>query len=307
MIEELWRSLEHAAPATVHRRVDATHPLELYAELEPPGTPGLILFCPGEPPHSRPLRSVRIDRGTRPDGRYWLRLSLESPDLRPVFAALCRDIIVYTRTGIEEAKAPAAVLGRLDRWRGLLEGEKPGLSEAVLRGLIGELTILQTDLLPTLPASEAVGAWVGPLGDAQDFRLPCGQRIEVKAVRPEAATVRINGLAQLDSSIDPLLLAVVRLADVGAAAAGAVTAGDIIDRLRTHLAADPAAGNELDSRLAAAGWQEHQDNDRIVVRVTAIERHPVGPDFPRLVQATVPEGIEDADYTIRLPGVGDPP
>lgn len=42
-IEELWHSLR-IGPNAVHRRVDATHPLELYAEFEPPEHFGLVLF-----------------------------------------------------------------------------------------------------------------------------------------------------------------------------------------------------------------------------------------------------------------------
>ena len=287
----------------VHRRIDETHPLELYAEFEQPDRPGLVLFCPAKPPDARPLRTLCIDRGRRQDGRWWLRLSLSSPDLQPVFAALCRDIVTFTRSGIKDTAAAAAILTRLERWRALLEGDGKGLTHSALRGLIGELLILEADLLPHLPALDAVGSWTGPLGTAQDFLLPSGRRIEVKAVRPEATTVRINGLEQLESSSDPLTLAIVRLADAGAEAEGTVTAPRIIERLRGHLAQDPAALNEFDSRLAAAGWRQHPDHDSVAVRVVAIERHPVGSDFPRLTRRTVPAGVDDADYTITPPAV----
>ena len=197
-IEQLWQSLKGTGPSVVHRRVDEKHPLELYAEFEQPASPGLVLFCGAKPPEARPLRTLRIDRGRRADGQWWLRLSLSSPDLQPVFAALCSDIVTSTRSGVGEAEAAAAILTRLDRWRALLEGDRKALTNSALRGLIGELLILEADLLPHLPALDAVGSWTGPLGSAQDFWLPSSQRIEVKALRPEATTVRINGLEQLE-------------------------------------------------------------------------------------------------------------
>lgn len=299
-IEELWQSLGAAGPTVLHRRVDDTHPLEVYAEFEPPDRPGLLLLCPGRPPTARQLRTMEISSGLRQDGRWWLRLSLTQPALRPVFAGLCRDLVASTRHGVDSAAAAAAVLARLERWRSLLEGERDALSETALRGLIGELVVLERVMNEVLPPLAAVEAWLGPLGSPQDFVLPSGRRIEVKAVTPEAGSVRINGLAQLDAGSGELILAVVRLARAGSEAAESVTAPRLVRRLRDRLAAEPLALNEFDSRLAAAGWRDHESHDRTVVRVAVVEEHLVGPGFPRLVRGTVPAGVLDADYEIVL-------
>lgn len=226
----------------------------------------------------------------------------------PVFAGLCRDIIVFTRTNVADDTAAAVILSRVDRWRRLLQGELRGLSESELRGLIGELVVLETELLPALPAIDAVTAWNGPFGAAQDFTLPNGQRIEAKALRRDASSCRINGLSQLDPGPDTLVLAVVRLDQTGADADGAISATRLVNRLRDRLLSEPFALNELDSRLAAAGWQEHPDHDRFAVRLLGIERHAVDSVFPRLIRSTVPGGVLEADYEIALPpalGAGD--
>lgn len=299
-IEELWQSLGTGANV-VHRRVDATHPLELYAEFDPPDHYGLVLFTHHEPPEPRPLRSLHIDRGQRPDSRWWLRLSIEEQTLQPVFAGLCRDIIVFTRSNVGDDTAAAVILSRVERWRKLLQGELRGLSEFELCGLIGELIVLETDLIPALPAIDAVRSWNGPFGAAQDFILPTGQRIETKAVRRDASSCRINGLDQLDPGPDTLVLAIVRLDQTGAQADGAVTAPRLVSRLRDRLADDPFAVNEFDSRLAAAGWHDHPDHDNFTVRVLAIDHHTVDSAFPRLIRAAVPQGIIEADYEIALP------
>jgi hypothetical protein len=304
-IEELWRSLR-TSTSQVHRRVDSTHPLELYAEFDPPERFGLILFSHREPPEPRSLRSLQISRGLRPDGRWWLRLSIEGQTLQPVFAGLCRDIIVFTRMNVTDDTAGAAILSRVERWRRLLRGELRGLSETELRGLIGELVFLETDLIPVLPAVDAVTAWNGPFGAPQDFTLPTGQRIEVKAVRSSATSCRINGLGQLDSDSDTLILAIVRLDQTGVDANGAVTATNVVRRLRDRLVSEPFALNELESRLAAAGWHEHPDHERFAVRLLGIERHTVDSGFPRLIRATVPRGVLDADYDIALPQALNP-
>jgi Putative PD-(D/E)XK family member, (DUF4420) len=299
-IEELWRALRSAGHKTLQRRVNATHPLDLYVAFEPPDRPGFIAVCGTKPPLIRPLRSVTIEDGHRADGRWSLRLTLDEPKLLPVFATLCHDIADYTREGVTEAQLAQAIAARLDHWRRLFERDSSGLSEAELRGLIGELAVLER-LLDTLASHEAIAAWTGPIGTPQDFLLPSGQRIEVKAARRDARTVRINGLAQLDPGNDPLDLAVVRMEDTGLNAEGATTASALIARIEARLAADPDALTTFRVSLAFAGWQENARQSTVVVRVLTIERYGVDHSFPRLTRATVPTGIQDADYTIGLP------
>lgn len=300
-IEQLWQALRNARGGTLQRRVDATHPHDLYVDFEAPSRPGLIAVCANRPPGFRPLRAVTVEHGRRADGRWSLRLSLDEPRLLPVFASLCRDIVSFTRTNISEAQLAAAVLGRLDHWRILLEKDTAGLGELSLRGLIGELLVLEEDVLGVLQPAEAVAAWTGPLGTPQDFQLPSGRRIEVKAVRRDARIVRINGLDQLDPGADTLVLAIVRIDETGGSAPGAITAPMLIDRVRSRITSDPEALATFNTSLGFLGWYDHPLHHDLAVRLVAIERHDVGPGFPRLTVASVPAGIEDADYAVVLP------
>jgi hypothetical protein len=305
MIEQLWHALRGTAGETVQRRIDAEHPLDLYLEFEPPDRPGLVAVCPSQPPRIRALRAVTVESGHRGDGRWTLRLSLDVPALLPVFAALCHDIIEFTRSGVTEDWLGATIVARIDHWRNLLEKDATGLGEAALRGLIGELSMLET-IFDALSPIEAIAAWTGPLGSPQDFLLPSGHRIEVKAARRGARTVRINGLRQLDPGTDTMELAIVRMEDTGPDADGAISGSALIDRIRQRIAADPEALAAFSASLAFCGWHDHAEHAELVVRVVGIERHQVDAGFPRLVASSVPSGIEDADYTITLPLAAPP-
>lgn len=300
-IEQLWQELRAAGGPARQRRVDADHPHDLYADFDPPEQVGLLAICATQPRGVRPLRCVAVDTRVRGDGRWSLRLCLDEPRLMPVFGALCRDIISATRSGVAEAQLAKVILDRLDRWRALLERGTPGLGEATLRGLIGELLVLELHVMTQLAQLPAVMAWTGPDGSAQDFLLPSGRRIEVKTVRHDAGTARINGLEQLDAQGDPLSVAVVRAQTTGPDAVDAVTAPMLIMRLRQRLLDDPDALVAFDAALGAVGWHEHDSHALVALRPLAIDLHEVGPVFPRLVRGTVPSGIEDADYTITLP------
>jgi hypothetical protein len=243
-----------------------------------------------------------IAAGQRADKKWSLRLSLEDPALEPVFAALCEDVISSTETGVGEADLAAAVARRVQHWRALLERDSSGLGETVLQGLIGELTVLEHEIMRRLPIGAAIGSWGGPFGAAQDFRLPSGERIEVKAVTGASPSIQVNGLGQLDAGGDPLTLAVVRMQTTGSAALGTVTAPAVIGRLRIRVAEDADALRLLEAALAALRWYDHPSHDAFAVRVLGIEAYVVDDRFPKLTIADVPAGVLDAHYSVALPG-----
>lgn len=299
-IEALWASLRRET-VSAQRRIDSEHPLDLYADFEAPDHPGLVLFCPTRPPDFQSLSAIRIERLQRSDGRWSLRVFLEEPKLMAVFGELCRDIIEFTRSGVEPTQSGSIVLSRIERWRSLFQAAS-GLAISSLRGLIGELLVLET-LLPRLGIDQAVSTWTGPFGTPQDFRLPSGQKIEVKAVDREATQVLINGLDQLDAGGDPLRLVVVRLEDTGREAPGAITARALVERLRVQLTDFSGALELFNTLLGFLGWDNDAEYDDVIVRLVRIDEHKVNASFPRLVAGTVPTGVVDATYEIVLPSL----
>jgi hypothetical protein len=232
-----------------------------------------------------------------------MRVYLEESRLLPVFAELCRDIIEFTRYAPRSAQPSGLVLSRIERWRSLMQPQPELLSRNHLRGLIGELLVLEREVLPLLGDDQAVSSWTGPLGASQDFRLPDGRRLEVKALDRSADQVQINGLDQLDSGGDPLQLVIVRLEDTGLEAEGAITASRLIERLRGRLRDAPKALQTFETLLRFAGWDDAVDSQIVVVRLSRIERHEVDGGFPRLTPATVPAAVIEATYKIVLPAI----
>jgi hypothetical protein len=299
-IENLWRQLA-SAERNAQTRVDAVHPLDIYADMQPPDRVGLVAVCGTRPPEVRPMRAISVEHGVRADGRWTLRLLLLEQQLLPVFAALCRDVIACTRSGVDESRLGQVVVQRLLHWRSLLERDSAGLGEAALRGLIGELLVLRDRLMPALGPAGAVAAWRGPLGAPQDFVLPDTHRVEVKTVGPHADQVRVNGLDQLDPCGDPLTLTVVRAEAATPDARGAVSAPALIAEIGNLLAVDPEAVAAFGIALNGMGWHEHPSHHAVALRLLGMEDHEVGDGFPCLTRATVPAGVLDADYAVGLP------
>lgn len=299
-IEAIWEQLRRQGGGA-QRRVDATHPVDLYVDFEAPNRPGLVVFTDAQPPQAPQYRAIETDVRRRQDGRWSLKLTLTEPSLLQIFSQLCIDIIQFTRTGIDPRRAGGPILARLERWHNLLQARSGQLSDAALKGLIGELYILATELMPSLGKDAGVASWTGPIGNPQDFQLPNGDRLEVKTTAPNTREVTINGLDQLDAGMERLQLIVVRVELTGREAADAMTAVDLVQRIRADLDDAPLALATFEQLLLFNGWDDAQDNDRISVRLVRIDRHDVNDEFPKLIPSNVPTGIVDATYRISLP------
>jgi hypothetical protein len=128
--------------------------------------------------------------------------------------------------------------------------------------------------------------------------------MEVKTIGRDATKVRINGLSQLDAGPDPLVLVVVRAEATGATAPGAVTAPGMVSRVAAALSDDPDASAAFESALASLGWHEHPSHEMVALRPVQFDAYDVNSQFPRLTSGTVPDGVNDADYSIVLPRRG---
>lgn len=109
MIERLWESLRRSTTA-VQQRVDATHPLDLYADFEPPDRPSLLLLTTKRPPVARPAKSVTLQTGRQQDGRWALRATGADGD----YVAFLERF----RSWLTHPSAPSAAAARTGRLGG---------------------------------------------------------------------------------------------------------------------------------------------------------------------------------------------
>jgi hypothetical protein len=298
-IDSLWTELGVSHEIGVVRRVDETHPSDIYAALDATGRPGLVLVTTAVPSLPPPFEAVEVTISHRSDKRLILGIWLRTEALSSLFGRLCQDLVEASRH-ISPSESAGYMLTRLMRWRRLLEaGDSAALSPAQLRGVMGELIVLQR-CYDLWPPAEVVHSWVGPLDAPQDFTLP-SLRIEAKAIRPGAAIVRISSVDQLDVTDATLILSVVTLASIGPEVEGISPAG-LVTGIRQRLVQDgaQAAGLEFESRLAASGYTDLPQYEQSMFRLEEIRFFEVHGTFPRLRRADLPPGVADASYQIEL-------
>jgi Putative PD-(D/E)XK family member, (DUF4420) len=295
-IDDLWRQLEATGPGG-STRVDDSHPSDLYGSTDAEGHVGLLLVSDVEPPPPPVLEAVQLTVRRRHDGRWALGIWLHESDLRAVFAQLCGDLVEASRD-LPAPSVPGYLLSRMSRWRQLLEagGGPMGMSE--LRGLVGELLVLE-ECFEHWTEEEVVTGWVGPLAGPNDFVLP-GHHLEVKTTFPSARSVRITSIDQLDRD-ERLTLGVVILTTLGAPGEG-LAAADLVDRLSRRIfdASGPDGLATFERRLDAARWEPDPLYSRPMFRFDRIDYYSVTGEFPRLRRPGMPAGIGRVMYDILI-------
>lgn len=163
-IEARWHALTPALDKPIFQLLDAEHPLKLYIGREMTGQFLFLVVDPEQPPEINSMRSVQVSALRRQDGHWSMILKLNQPELAGVFGLLCEDLVSSSRHLTRGTTGMKMLCRRLVNWRRLLEEGGDGLlSPSEIRGLFGELWILDRVFLDNFEASEAVVAWVGPL------------------------------------------------------------------------------------------------------------------------------------------------
>lgn len=231
---------------------------------------------------------------------HWIALSRQDSGSRDLFTTMTVDLIGMLKgfVALDENQRLQAFLTRIRAWQDFMRrGGKGVLGTEAETGLFGELVFLQ-GLLEKLHAGVAVDAWQGPLGGVQDFMLGTGA-VEVKTtIQSHGFPATIGTLDQLDDThIRPLFIAAVRLSPD----ASGLTLPEHASALRSRLSGAPTVLSIFDARLFHAGLFDANAGQyfrRFLLSEFRIFR--ISDEFPRLIRANVPVGIEKAGYQIDL-------
>ncbi|WP_246010316.1 PD-(D/E)XK motif protein [Bacillus yapensis] len=168
---------------------------------------GLMIKCDEDFDHTiREIKlngiQIQLDQSSSPNK---LILLLKETKDWEIFLILCHDLLNVMKH--HDENIIISVMKRLERWQKLLRKSAfKIMSKEEQMGLFGELKILLDYIIPTYGTSTAINAWVGALGDKQDFLLE-NLAIEVKSFRMTSGNrVWISSKEQLNSEKNPLYL-----------------------------------------------------------------------------------------------------
>jgi hypothetical protein len=231
------------------------------------------------------------------DERPLLVLTLEDSDRADLFTTVCADAVAAA-ADVSHDEALVRFLARLDAWRRFLRERRAGLTQNETVGLLGELLLLER-LLQT--EQTMLASWTAPDDGLHDF-LSRGHALEAKTSLGAASALRISTLDQLDASgLRQLDLIHLRLIE----APGGRSLGAIITDIERRLPDGPTR-RAFANALLRRGLMPDDRAARSapVIEPRSFAAFSIDDSFPRLIRATVPAAVQEAQYSLELRAIG---
>jgi hypothetical protein len=237
-------------------------------------------------------------------GRTRCQITLADLDLAPVFDVLVRDIASSIASTSGDEEAVQAMVGRLERWRRLLEAGSLGLTRDERRGLVGELLVLELILDAGVPPERAIRGWVGPNGAHQDFQAT-GVALEVKATTTKhPQTLVITSERELDDSgVASLFLAYVSLDE--RRGGDGVSLNELVSRVGGRIPFESIAFSVWRQQLLTVGYLDVHELHYVEPGYATrdVKFYRVAPGFPRIIESDLLGGVGDVRYRIAVSGL----
>ncbi|EGJ47648.2 hypothetical protein HMPREF0866_00594 [Ruminococcaceae bacterium D16] len=300
-LSDAWKAIIPHNGQSVGRRADENHPLDFFITYDENCNMQMMLiseFLPSIPPSSQQI-SVRAN--SRHDGKYALCFSLIDSSLGEQFISLCWDIMHCTVSAHNKTFGVKAAVKRFCMWQKLFAEEKnKKLSDAEVKGLIGELCALKNVILTRYSSQTAVAGWIGPIGADRDFEFS-DIWYEAKAVTLSKDSVTISSADQLDINTEGVLL-VLRIEKASPNSPGCFTLNSLADEIRNSIQ-DSEARIIFESRLSSSKYDPADPQADEPYFLHQIEHYRVDDDFPRIRRTNLSTAISNCTYTLSISGL----
>lgn len=286
-----------------YQRIDADHPLDFYIGKDAYGIKELILVTQHEPSKMKSSKSVEVIKGVRTDGKWAVQIRLLKKEHEDVFIHLCWDLIESSRGVISQLQGLETVIARFIKWQKLMEYSSGGLSDEVIKGIIGELIYAKSIIANKYDLDTIVTSWLGPEGSDRDFVFG-NTWTEVKTISTGKLTIGITSIEQLDTSVEGLL-AVATVDETSPSDKQGFSFAGVIDDFRTMLKANPNALFMFEEKLVNLGYYDKKEYEEKYYTFGGFRFFSVDRNFPRLTRETVRNEIAKVKYEILLSAIED--
>jgi len=206
---------------------------------------------------------------------------------------------------IEDAVAPYSssdLLAAIERYRTLLKGSRPRLTDEELKGLWGELLFLREMVFRCKSQEQCercLDSWKASSGAKRDFRMPnTGLVFEVKTTEKNSRTHEISSADQLTVKEGETAGYLVSIGVKREEGGMAMTISSLCETICQRLE-DDALENKLRNLLNERKWTEEGGQDISLILSVGIPLKLFGFDVvPSLLP--LPEGVPNASWVVQM-------
>ncbi len=312
-VQNTWKQLEEDTANVpfgyITRRLLPEVTYDVYLAIERPSNVRLLMMRVKHKsigksavfPNSNCFEVRRVALQSDDDAHVTLQLVLINSRYSDIFTTLVQDIVDAIAPIADEKKAVDAFFTRLRRWQAFLEKHNPeGLSQAEQQGLYGELWFLRQIVIPQLGSRQGVKCWTGAKGTQQDFQFQnCAVEVKTTATK-QHQKLTISSERQLDNTGTGTLILLHLSLDTRQERGESLP--EIVTSLRLLLENDPIAKEELEILLFEVGYLDIHIPyyEQIGYTLREVNYFKVEGDFPRIIEADLPNGVGDVRYTISV-------
>jgi len=303
-----WNNINQPSKDVAARRIDHTHPFDLFWAID---YSGHYLFIFEFSPENN-LKKISLPNlvgiqtvyapANNVIAKDRLILLLNEQNNWELFLSLCNDLVQVTRNSENSSDAFISILGRLDHWQEFLKNIREGiLSEEKILGLIGELLFIRNYLIPTFGAGQSIKFWQGPEGFSQDFNVnECAIEVKCQSAA-KSSYVKISSAEQLCPQLPEIYLFVATLGKTSPETTNAINLPTLTDQIKGAIKS--ATSIQMERFMDLLHLVGYIDSDRYLEfsYVLISERmFLVADDFPRICSKDLPRGIANISYSINL-------
>ena len=299
-LNSAWDAINPQDGQNIGRRADTSHPLDIFVAYDENHNMQMILLADFLPALPTSSQQIIVRANHRKDGKYALCFSLTDNTLREQYVSLCWDIMNCTYDVQSKAQGIKMAIKRFCMWQKLFaELKNKKLSDAEIKGLIGELCALKHIILQRHDPKSSVAGWIGPIGADRDFELP-DTWYETKAVSLSRDSVSISSLDQLDVDASGYLL-VLRVEKTSDNVPDKFSLNSLVDSIRSTLSDEDCA--VFNGRLASGKYDRSDPRADEPYLLHGIEIYVVNDGFPRIRRSITPTAIANGTYSLSIPAI----
>ena len=297
---EIFSKFEQGRENHTYQRIDPDYKVNVFLGYNDDGNMSMIITEDGsdEKVSSSKLIDVKLKR--RSDQKLALSFDLLDMHYAPMFVMFCKDVIIVC----EESGKDKAIKNAVVRWKYWKElfGKKHSqlLDRLEIKGLIGELYVLDSLFARKYGYKTAVSSWMGPAMGHKDYEIG-DTWYEIKTINDGANQFIVSSIEQLDSDYSGHII-VVRVDETSEINESATNLNKIIYSIVDEIE-DIEVLNLFRNKLSNVGYFSDPYYDDFNYIIKGSDMYLVNDDFPRIKRDAVSSSIGNAKYTILLAGI----